>query len=154
MGWSVRQACYDTENHLLKCTRISNHTDHTDSPSSLSATRIHAYIQSKGNKRTLVVNGVAQTEDPEDARQQGRRRGVLAVEESRLDATGGGGSGALRQLGVKVDQGTESRTRARRLYETCVVSKTAGTNAGRNGSSRGGMGRRFSGGRGHRADDE
>ena len=97
------QAHYDTENHSLKCTGISNQPDHADSPSSLSATRIHAYNQSKGNKRTLVVNGVAQTEDSEDARQQGRRRGVLAVEESRLDATGGGGSRALGQLGVEVD---------------------------------------------------
>ena len=103
MDGQSTQAPYDTENHSLKCTRISNQPDHTDSPSSLSATRIHACIQSKGNKLTLVVNSVAQTEDSEDARQQGRRRGVLAVEESRFDATSGGGSGALGQLGIEVD---------------------------------------------------
>ena len=73
--------------------------------------------EEKAATRTLVVNGVAQTEDPEDARQQGRRRGVLAVEETRLDAPGGRRSGALGELGVEVDKRAKACSRARGLDE-------------------------------------
>jgi len=59
----------------------------------------------------LVIEGVPKSENGQHGDDNGRRRGVLAVEVVRLDSTASGcRRRALGELGVKSDEGVEVRT--------------------------------------------
>ena len=72
-------------------------------------------------KRTLVVDGIPKSEDSQHGDDDGRRRGILAVEVARLDASPCRlGRGALGELGVERDEGAQVGALARRLQHSEV----------------------------------
>ena len=71
--------------------------------------------------RTLVVDGVPKSEDSQHGDDDGRRRGILAVEEARLDAAPSClRRRALRELGVERDEGAQVGALTRSLQNELI----------------------------------
>ena len=103
----------ERKSHVLRCTAIQE-----------AMVGVYQKLRSTGRKenkkkRTLVVDGIPKSEDSQHGDDDGRRRGILAVEVARLDASPCRlGRGALGELGVERDEGAKVRALPCSLQET------------------------------------